>query len=81
MIDPTEEIWVAIDIGGTINYTMNETSVNVQSTDTVNWIALSAFTSKTADLQTTLTNPNEALQMVVNSYSSGATLGANIIQS
>jgi len=74
-------IGIAIDIGGTINYTVNETSVDVQSTDTINWIAISAFTSKTADLQTTLTNPNEALQFVVNSYSSGATLSANVIQS
>jgi len=71
---------IAIDIGGTINYTVNETFIDVQGTDTVNWIAISALTSKTADLNTTLTNSHEGLQFVVSSYSSGATLSANVLQ-
>ncbi len=73
-------IGIAVNIDGTINYTMNESSVNPQSGNTMNWIAISALASKTADLQTTLTNPNEAVQVVVNSYSSGATIVADIIQ-
>ena len=72
---------IGMDIGGTINYTVEETMTPPQSGNTSSWINVSALASKTGDLKGTILSPVEAFRVTVNSYSSGATITANVSQS
>lgn len=71
---------IGVDISGTINYSAFETMTPPQSGNTASWISISALASKSADLKGTILSPVEGFKVEVNSYSSGATLTANISQ-
>jgi len=73
-----------IIIAGTINYTVQQTLQNIQTTgrDSVNWLnhddtsLVSATTSQNGNYDFT----PSAMRIIINSYSSGATLQVSIIQ-
>lgn len=64
---------LAVNIGGTINFTVQNCYERVTAGATPNWINITALASKTADTQTALTAPVAAFRLVLNSYSAGAT--------
>ena len=65
---------IQVDITGTINYTVQETYVDILGGVTPVWVAISAFSAKTADVNSTATLGATAVRVIVNSYSSGAEL-------
>jgi len=69
------------DIGGTINYTVQQSMVNPQSGNTMAYANISALAAKTADVQTNILYPFEAIRVIVHSYSAGATFNMDIVQS
>jgi len=72
---------IAVDVTGTINFTVYETFVNVlaEGTSAAVWNSISALASKTADTTAQCTVHATALKIQVNSYSSGAELQMRII--
>lgn len=73
-----------VDIGGTINYTVNQTFDNIGSNgydpSGTTWQAITALSAKTADVLSASTVGATAVQFVVNSYSSGATARMDLAQ-
>ena len=65
---------IHVDVTGTVNYTVQETYVNVLAGETPVWTDITAFSAKTADVAGTATVGATAIRTVVNSYSSGAEL-------
>jgi hypothetical protein len=64
---------ISVDVTGTINFTVQETFVDIQ-TQTPVWVDITALASKTADTTSVATVGATAVRIIVNSYSSGAEL-------
>lgn len=77
---------LAINVTGTIDYTVQETFDRVQTAGVdpqqeVAWFPISALTAKTTDLVAAATVGATAVRLLVNSYSSTAELQMNVNQS
>lgn len=70
---------VAIDISGTINYTLQKAYERPTAGETPNWVA-GGLATQTADNATAYTSPTGAVRIKVNSYSNGATLAMTVAQ-
>lgn len=72
---------VAVEVTGTINFTINETFDDLLGTGTSSAIAFAptALASKTANTVASLDVGATGVQVQINSYSSGATLTARVI--
>lgn len=85
-IDYTSDVpcAISVDITGTINFTVQETYSDVQSSllasQSARWLNITALAAKTADTNSTATQGASALRVLVNSYSSGAEAQMNIVQ-
>lgn len=79
-----KEATYAIDVTGTINYSVNESFSDVQNVanpaQNASWYALAALTTKTADLASAGTIHATAVQLVVASYTDTATIKLQIVQ-
>lgn len=65
---------ITVDVTGTINFTVQQTFVNVLNGETPVWSDISALAAKTADTTSTAAVGATAIRILVNSYSSGAEL-------
>ena len=65
---------LAVDVTGTINFTAQQTFVNVLAGETAIWSDITALASKTADTVSTAAVGATAIRIIINSYSSGAEL-------
>lgn len=65
---------IQVDVTGTINFTVQETYVDVLGGVAPVWANITALASKTADTNSTATIGATAIRVIVNSYSSGAEL-------
>jgi hypothetical protein len=65
---------VAVDVTGTINFTVQQTFTNVLGGESPLWSDITALASKTADTVSTAAVGATAIRVLVNSYSSGAEL-------
>ena len=72
---------VSVDVTGTIDFTVQETFDDVLGGDTAVWAAITALSGKTADTTAQSSLHATAVRLIINSYSSGAELQMNIIQS
>lgn len=78
---------LGVYVTGTINYTVQETMSKVQvippETQNLIWVNSSdpAVVSQTANKDTNFENTPVAIRVIVNSYSSGATLAVHLAQS
>lgn len=63
--------YMTVDVTGTVNYTVRETNVKIQSQAPV-WFDISALASKTANAQGSATVGTTALSIIFNSYTNGA---------
>jgi hypothetical protein len=73
-----------VDVTGTVNYTVLETMDDIHAAadpSAVTWIALSALTSKTADLISPGTVGVRACHLVINSYTDTAEIQFTTFQS
>lgn len=81
----SEAATVAVDVTGTINFTVQETfddiHENFRNGVANTWFNVSALASKTADTVSAVTHRATAAKLLVNSYSSGAELQIMIHQS
>lgn len=71
---------IAVDVTGTINYTVQETFAPITDSTSSAWFSLSAHTGKTADTVATGTVGATGLRVLVNSYSNGAELQLYVSQ-
>jgi len=62
----------AVDVTGTIDYTVQETQLNAGTPENISWFPITALTAKTADLKESGELHSSATRLVVNSYSSTA---------
>ena len=68
----------AVDVTGTINYTVQETleeihpQLNAGTPENLSWFPITALTAKAADLKEPGELHSSAVRLVVNSYTSGA---------
>lgn len=71
---------IAVDVTGTINYTVQETFNNIlkDGTSSATFTSVTALTSQTTDLSTHLTRGATGVRIIINSYSSGAELQMRI---
>lgn len=65
---------IHVDVTGTINFTVQETFVDVLGGTAPVWSSITALASKTADTTSTASVGATAVRLIVNSYSSGAEL-------
>lgn len=75
-------VTIAVDVTGTIDYTVYESFSDPFTTDGVTnlaYFSVSALAAKTADVVSTLDTHARAVKLQVNSYSSGAELQMYII--
>lgn len=73
----------AVDVTGTIDYTVNETLDKIHELSSpadASWFALSALSAKTADLMAEGTNHATACQLVINSYTDTAEIAFTVMQ-
>ena len=70
---------VAIDIAGTINYTLQKCYERLTAGETPNWVA-GGLATQTADGVAAYTAPTSGVRITVNSYSNGATIAMNVNQ-
>ncbi len=70
---------IAVDISGTINYSVQKCFERMTAGETPNWVA-GGLTTQTADGQTAYTGPTAGVRLKVNSYSDGATIAMTVIQ-
>lgn len=70
---------VAVNISGTIDYTVEKCFENVVSGEVPNWVA-GGLATQTADGNTAYTAPTAALRVVGNSFTGGATVIVNVLQ-
>lgn len=80
-----EAATVAVDVTGTVNYTVQQAFQDVESVlsagNDLTWYDVSALAAQTADLVSLITHRATAVRLVVNSYSSGAELQMRVLQS
>lgn len=69
-----ESMAITVDVTGTIDFTVQETFVDVLAGTTPVWVNISALAAKTADTSSVATVGATAIRVIVNSYSSGAEL-------
>ena len=65
---------IAVDVTGTINFTVQQTFVNVLDGTAPIWTNISALASKTADTDSSASVGATAIRVITSSYSSGAEL-------
>jgi hypothetical protein len=65
---------ITVDVTGTIDFTVQQTFVDVLGGVAPVWSAITALASKTADTTSTAAVGATAIRVIVNSYSSGAEL-------
>ena len=70
---------IAVDISGTINFSVQKCFERMTAGETPNWVA-GGITTQTADTQTAYTGPTAGVRLKVNSYSNGATIAMNVNQ-
>lgn len=70
---------IAIDISGTIDYSLQKCFERLTAGETANWIA-GGLTAQTADGNTAYTAPTGAVRLLGNSFTGGATIAMNIAQ-
>lgn len=70
---------IAVNISGTINFSVQKCFERVTAGETPNWIA-GGITTQTADSATAYTGPTGAVRLVIASYSNGATAALTIAQ-
>ena len=72
---------INVDVTGTIDFTVQETFDAVLSTGSASatWADITALTDKTADTTAQTTRGATAIRVLINSYSNGAELQANIV--
>lgn len=71
---------LAVDISGTIDFTVQKCYERPTNGETPNWINITALAAKTADTATAETAPIGGVRFIVNSYTAGATISLRIIQ-
>lgn len=71
---------VAVDVTGTINFSVQETFDDPFTTLTPNWLSVTALASKAADTNSQVSVGSRAIRVITNSYTNGATLGIDIVQ-
>lgn len=71
---------IAVDVTGTINYTVEETSSNIQAGDAAHWFAISSLAAKTADVTSSGSIGMRAIRLTVNSYTDGAEIQMSVAQ-
>lgn len=71
---------ISVDVTGTIDFTVQETFVNVLAGTAPIWTSISALAAKTADTVSSSTVGATAIRIIVNSYSSGAELQMYTVQ-
>ena len=74
---------INVDVTGTIDFTVQQTFDDVQAAgiaaqQSVQWLAISALSAKTADTTSVASIGATAIRLIVNSYSSGAELQMNV---
>lgn len=74
---------VAVDVTGTVNYTVQETFMDVlkEGTASVVWADVTAHATKTADTNAQISVHATAVRLVINSYTSTAEIQMRIVQS
>lgn len=72
---------VSVDVTGTIDFTVQETFVDVMGGISPVWSNVTALATKTADTTAQVSLHATAIRVIINSYSSGAELTYQIIQS
>ena len=70
---------IAVDISGTINYSVEKCYERMTAGETPNWVA-GGLAAQTADGQAAYTAPVAGIRLKINSYSNGATFAASVIQ-
>lgn len=70
---------IAVDISGTINFSVQKCFERLTADETPNWVA-GGITTQTADTQTAYTGPTAGVRLKVNSYSNGATIAMSVLQ-
>ena len=65
---------ISVDVTGTIDFTVQETFVDILGGVAPSWVSISALAAKTADTNSTGTAGATAIRLIVNSYSSAAEL-------
>lgn len=70
---------IAVDISGTISYTVQKCFERMTASETPNWVA-GGLATQTADGQTAYTGPTAGVRLKVNSYSNGATIAMSVLQ-
>jgi hypothetical protein len=65
---------ISVDVAGTIDFTVQETFVDVLGGTAPIWVNISALAAKTQDTTSSATVGATAIRVIVNSYSSGAEL-------
>lgn len=78
----TEGATYAVNVTGTIDYTVQETFDDIRTITAQNlaWHSLSALTAKTADLASIGTDNATAVRLIVNSYTDTAEIQMQIVQ-
>lgn len=71
---------LAVDVTGTINFTVQQTFSDILNGDAPIWSDITALASKTADTVSTAAIGATAVRIITNSYSSGAELQLYITQ-
>lgn len=71
---------IAVDVTGTINFTVQETFTKVLAGEAPVWQSISALAAKTSDTTSSSTIGATAIRIITASYSSGAELQAYIVQ-
>jgi len=70
---------IAVDISGTIDYSVQKCFERLTAGQTANWVA-GGLTAQTADGNTAYTQATGAIRVVGNSFTATATVGMNIAQ-
>ena len=70
---------IAVDVSGTINFTVEKCYERMTAGETPNWVA-GGIATQTADTQAAYTSPVAGVRLKVNSYSNGATIAMSVIQ-
>lgn len=70
---------VAVDVTGTINFTIQKCYEDIQRGETPNWVTLQA--AGAVDVVATNTGPVRAIRLQINSYTNTATIAAVLAQS
>lgn len=80
----TKQATVAVDVTGTVSFTVQETLDDIQTSvnavQSAQWFNITALTTKTADTVGAASVGATAIRLLINSYSSGAELQMHVSQ-